>query len=121
MEIEDYKELMISELMRYICVREQEYDKTAAESQAVYSVWKLLNAEKFPERETSLSENVPLPADGELTKDTILKFTAHIHCDESLASSPDDRVLYSSTVGIPCRHFITDRYCCREVKDSEWK
>lgn len=119
--MEDYKDLMISELMRYICVKEHEYDKTAAESQAVYSTWKLLNAEKFPQRENSLIENVPLAETEVYSPGTILKFTAHIHCEKSMASSPDDRVLYSRVCCVPCRHFITDRFCCREVDASEWQ
>jgi len=121
MDKEEYADLVISELMRYIHLNERKYSKITAESQAVYSMWKLMNAERFPERARSLQENVPLPREIPLSPKLILKFSAHTHHRNPMIPSPDDRILYSRASDVPCRHFIIDRYCCHEISDETEK
>ncbi len=121
MKQDAYENLVMSELMRYIHLREREYSKLTAESQAVYSVWKLLNSEMFSARDTVLHENVPLPREIPHSPTLTLNFSAHKHHNEPMTSSPDDRVLYSRISDVPCRHFIIDRFCCREVSHAEWR
>jgi len=120
MDKESYGKLVISELMRYIHTRERKYSRTTAESQAVHSVWQLMNSDCFEKRDDALEETVPKPRRIPHSPELILNFTAHAHHGEPLISSPDDRLIYSMLSGIVHRHFIVDRFCCREVEKVEW-
>ena len=120
MDKEEYRKLVISEMMRYIHMRERKYSCLSAESQAVSSIWKLLNSDSFARRESSLEVTVPKPRRIPHSPELILSFTAHAHHGEPLISSPEDRLIYSMTSGIPRRHFIIDRYSCRQVQKPEW-
>ena len=120
MDKEAYMELVISELMRYIHTRERKYTKLTAESLAVSSMWKLMNSDKFTRREDSIEETVPKPRRIPHSPELILNFTAHAHHGEPMISSPNDRLIYSIISDIPRRHFIVDRFCCREVHKPEW-
>ena len=120
MEKEAYKKLVISEMMRYIHLRERNYSGLTAESQAVLSIWTLMNSDQFSHRESSLDVSVPKPRRIPHSPELILNFTAHAHHGEPLTSSPDDRLIYSLTSGIPKSHFIVNHFTCREVQKPEW-
>lgn len=121
MEKADYEDLVISELMRYIHLSERKYSRVTADSQAVYSVWKLMNSREFTRRENSFEENVRKTGKFPESNEPVLAFTAHAHHGEPLISSPDDRLLYALTADLRKRHFIVDRFSCRVIDSCEWQ
>ncbi|MBQ2726178.1 MAG: hypothetical protein IJF78_10765 [Clostridia bacterium] len=116
-----YEELVISETMRYIHLHERKYSRVTEDSQAVYSVWRLMNSGKFTRRENSFEEKVRTPGKFTETSEPVPAFTAHAHHGEPLISSPDDRLLYALTSDLHKRHFIVDRFSCRIIDSCEWQ
>ncbi|MBQ8369816.1 MAG: hypothetical protein IJ497_00435 [Clostridia bacterium] len=115
-----YESLVITELMRYVHTHERHCDKLTPESQAVYAMWQLANSDRFKKRPDHLEETVPKPRRIDPSPKLVLDFTAHAHHGEPMTSSPNDRLLYALSSGIPKRHFIINRFSCREVKPNEW-
>ena len=95
MEKDEYRKLVISEMMRYIHLRERNCSGLTAEGQAVTSVWTLMNSDQFAGRESSMNVTVPKPHRIPHSPQLILSFTAHAHHGEPLESSPDDRLIHS--------------------------
>ena len=120
MDRQAYEKLVITELMRYIHTRERQYDKLTPDSQAVYAMWQLANSDRFKKRPDHLEESVPKPAWIDPSPKVILNFTAHAHHDEPMVASPDDRLLYAISTRNPKRHFIINRFECREIQPNEW-